>query len=244
MSSGRIRKNTRESTSGAALGSRETCKTCTPCRQKKVKCDGTRPQCHECNTTGLDCVYARDARREPRPSHAQVQSLEATVATMLEHMKTSGILPAHIQASDCLPPGTNVSSVGARDQGQNHLFQGESLDHLASTAAVARPLPTPSVSSVSSRHDFSTKSPLPEISKIVSSTDRVSYQPLVGDEKEGSYDSGNPRSQQPTTTNNPMHAGFSGVASSLSQRQIHQDPWYYGADGRYELHVVFAERHY
>ncbi|SPO06778.1 uncharacterized protein DNG_09472 [Cephalotrichum gorgonifer] len=69
-----------------------TCKTCTPCRQRKVKCDGTRPKCHDCVANGLGCVYPRDARRELRPTKAQVQSLEHTVSVMLEHMSASGFV--------------------------------------------------------------------------------------------------------------------------------------------------------
>ena len=67
-----------------------SCKTCSVCRQKKLKCDGSRPKCRECETNEYDCVYPRDARREARPSGARVQSLEKTVALMLEHMKASG----------------------------------------------------------------------------------------------------------------------------------------------------------
>ncbi|KAH7071569.1 hypothetical protein BKA63DRAFT_518192 [Paraphoma chrysanthemicola] len=67
-----------------------TCKTCTSCRQKKIKCSGNRPQCDACAASKLDCAYPRDARREPRPSRALFQSLEATMSAMLEHMKSSG----------------------------------------------------------------------------------------------------------------------------------------------------------
>lgn len=83
-----------------------TCKTCTPCRQKKIKCDGTRPHCQECQTNGSSCIYPNDARRDPRPSRARVQSLEAAVAAMLEHMKTSGIVPHHAKLGDWLPEAT------------------------------------------------------------------------------------------------------------------------------------------
>lgn len=67
------------------------CKTCTSCRQRKVKCDGARPKCRYCDDGGLSCEYPKDARRELRPSKARVQSLENTVAYMLEHLRTSGI---------------------------------------------------------------------------------------------------------------------------------------------------------
>ncbi|KAH8700167.1 fungal-specific transcription factor domain-containing protein [Talaromyces proteolyticus] len=131
-----------------------TCKTCTPCRQKKIKCDSTRPYCAECTTGGFRCVYPQDARREPRPSKARIQSLEATAAAMLKHMKTSGIVPPHVQLGDILLPaneGENsddiTNTLSTKDSHDyNQLSQDASLGHLASTAAVASPLPTPSTS--------------------------------------------------------------------------------------------------
>lgn len=77
--------------SGSSRGGQFTCKTCKTCRQRKVKCDGSRPKCHQCETSGSSCVFPRDARRESRPSKARVQTLEDTVARMLDHMKASGI---------------------------------------------------------------------------------------------------------------------------------------------------------
>lgn len=76
----------------------KTCKTCTSCRQRKVKCDGTRPHCNDCQLNGVTCVYPRDARRELRPSRSRIQSLEDTISVMLEHMKASG-LEFPVQAS-------------------------------------------------------------------------------------------------------------------------------------------------
>ncbi|KAL3462170.1 fungal-specific transcription factor domain-containing protein [Aspergillus heterothallicus] len=92
------------------------CKTCTPCRQKKIKCDGARPQCHECSTNGFNCVYAQDARREPRPSRARVESLEATVAALLDHLKACGVDPG-LNMKDSMPAsssgdeGTSIRNV-------------------------------------------------------------------------------------------------------------------------------------
>ncbi|KAL3475205.1 fungal-specific transcription factor domain-containing protein [Aspergillus californicus] len=119
---------------------RRTCKTCTPCRQKKIKCDGSRPQCLECSTAGLSCAYPHDARRDPRPSRARVQSLEDTISVMLEHMKTAGIIPPQVQPGDWIPgdgsedcdgldqtlplptPSTSVSAESKRDVPQSAMF--------------------------------------------------------------------------------------------------------------------------
>lgn len=76
-----------------------TCKTCRPCRQKKVKCDGSRPSCTQCDASNLHCIYPRDNRRESRPSSARVQSLENTLTQLLEHMQAAGTsLPPGLQA--------------------------------------------------------------------------------------------------------------------------------------------------
>lgn len=69
-----------------------TCKTCSSCRLKKIRCDGNRPQCSDCEAGGFACEYPRDARRDARPSQARVQSLESTLSLMIEHLKSSGIV--------------------------------------------------------------------------------------------------------------------------------------------------------
>lgn len=79
---------------------------------------------------------------------------------MLEHMKASGIIPPQVQSGHWLPYGNeNVDSdtAGAATSGDRHdmnqPFQDDSINLLASTAAVASPLPTPSTSvSGTSKH--------------------------------------------------------------------------------------------
>ncbi|KAJ5772465.1 fungal-specific transcription factor domain-containing protein [Penicillium odoratum] len=215
MSSGGIRKNTRNPVTGSTASLGETCKTCTPCRRKKVKCDGTRPQCLECTTNGRNCVYPRDARRVPRPSQTLVQSLEATVATMREHLKASGISPVHVQLQDCIPPvqgnaGTDVRRVIDQDQDYGHSSQSESLNYLASTAAVARPLPTPP-SSISMRQDFP------------SAIDHIPYQPNRNQMMEGRTGLGTPHLQRPVSTSHSVDTGYSRVDSAIGPRQMEQE---------------------
>lgn len=73
---------------------------------------------------------------------------------MLRHMKSSGIVPPHVQLGDILLPADenegsdngNYLSSTVDSHSLNQPFQHESLGHLASTAAVASPLPTPSTS--------------------------------------------------------------------------------------------------
>lgn len=141
------------------------CKTCTPCRQKKVRCDGTRPQCVECSTNNLPCVYPHDARREPRPSRARVQTLEATVAAMMEHMRTSGVLTPQLQAA------WTTELMDTDDHGAHDYPHG--LSRLASTAAIASPLPTPAASAIA--HDMG--------ASFLSSPPRSSVGPSDGESK-------------------------------------------------------------
>ncbi|PKS13406.1 hypothetical protein jhhlp_000177 [Lomentospora prolificans] len=96
-----------------------TCKTCTLCRQKKIKCDGARPKCNDCLLNGLDCVYPRDARRELRPSRTRIQNLEHTISAMLEHMRASGVdfphQPMFGEGESRLPPDQGSPAVQSPD---------------------------------------------------------------------------------------------------------------------------------
>ncbi|KAH8804363.1 fungal-specific transcription factor domain-containing protein [Xylogone sp. PMI_703] len=59
-----------------------SCKTCIYCRTRKSRCDGTRPQCSSCAAAGHDCIYPEDARRLNRPTRADVEVLEAQIASL------------------------------------------------------------------------------------------------------------------------------------------------------------------
>ncbi|CAK7235420.1 hypothetical protein SBRCBS47491_009287 [Sporothrix bragantina] len=82
--------------------SRGACKTCTHCRQKKVRCDGGRPQCHACIANGQECDYPQDGRRYARASPAKVQSLEAGLAVLWGQMKALGVLRADADLPEVL----------------------------------------------------------------------------------------------------------------------------------------------
>lgn len=103
------------------------CRTCTSCRQKKVRCCGTRPRCAECSVDDLDCAYPQDRRREPRPSRARVKRLEAAVASMLDHLKASGVAPADAQPEEWISRSSD-SGEGLIPAPQGH--------NLAESAAV------------------------------------------------------------------------------------------------------------
>lgn len=55
---------------------------CTPCRSKKIKCDGERPQCGRCVRSNLECIYkvtdvsSNHLRSELARSRARIHELE------------------------------------------------------------------------------------------------------------------------------------------------------------------------
>ena len=185
-----------------------TCKTCTSCRQKKVKCCGTRPRCTECVEDGLQCNYPRDARKDPRPSWMRVQQLEQTIASILGHMESAGIVPP--QLPNALLETDSGSFVAEQEQWESamsdqdktahemrlpesHLPRAASHSraapgHLASTAAAATPLPTPSASSVNGpendashpSHAADDASARPETAHLPIQQASVSMRPLDG----------------------------------------------------------------
>lgn len=111
-----------------------TCKTCTQCRQKKIRCGGRRPKCHECEASGLNCAYPQDARSQ-RPTRAMVEGLEKTVSLLLDTLTAAGVNPPKLSEGLIMESDTR----GQPERG-SHL---QGLRQLASTAADALPLPTP-----------------------------------------------------------------------------------------------------
>ncbi|OAL46299.1 hypothetical protein IQ07DRAFT_546298 [Pyrenochaeta sp. DS3sAY3a] len=119
-----------------------TCKTCSSCRQKKIKCSGIRPHCNECTANGLDCTYPRDARREPRPPRALYHALEATMTAMLDHLKATGTTSLALE-----------ETMRANNFALNHesaIPQQDTDEHAPATpeSAISGPLPTPAASAI------------------------------------------------------------------------------------------------
>ena len=177
-----------------------TCKTCTPCRQKKVKCPGTRPRCDECVSSGHDCVYPRDARREPRPSRARLQNLEATVSALLEHMSASG---NPVSGNEAV---LQMKHALAEDNSQ---FQDEPTQDTTAMAptpesAASAPFPTPTASTTTHQ----------EVSQV-STSPTGSYVPATANLGHSQFDSlPQPLEAWPTASN-----GTYGSESRPSQSQ-------------------------
>ncbi|OJJ54514.1 hypothetical protein ASPSYDRAFT_61116 [Aspergillus sydowii CBS 593.65] len=156
-------KNTRQSRVSKQV-SNGTCKTCTPCRKKKIRCDGARPQCLECSTNGLDCAYPQDGRREPRPSRTRVQVLETTVLALMDHMKAAGIVPSQTLLGDWMDGERQEGDLMHQNQQEQppQYPHDQNLTNLASVAVMAKQLPTPSISSSrTDKPDFHPTVPFP-----------------------------------------------------------------------------------
>ncbi|CAO3588312.1 unnamed protein product [Absidia cylindrospora] len=80
---------------------------CTPCRKKKKRCDGAKPNCRNCMHAAIECTYAACKRRGPRKGY--VQLLEERLA-MLERQLTSLPGGASSGESRSIPPPPPPSS--------------------------------------------------------------------------------------------------------------------------------------
>ncbi|KAI9493991.1 fungal-specific transcription factor domain-containing protein [Zychaea mexicana] len=65
-------------------------KACDQCRRKKVKCDGTLPQCSNCKTVGLECKYNETNKKRGPPKgyieaiEGRLQRLEALLSSVVQ----------------------------------------------------------------------------------------------------------------------------------------------------------------
>ncbi|KAI9255585.1 fungal-specific transcription factor domain-containing protein [Phascolomyces articulosus] len=65
-------------------------KACDQCRRKKVKCDGTLPQCSNCRTVGLECKYNETNKKRGPPKgyieaiEGRLQRLEALLGSVVQ----------------------------------------------------------------------------------------------------------------------------------------------------------------
>ncbi|PVH71472.1 hypothetical protein DL98DRAFT_471585 [Cadophora sp. DSE1049] len=75
---------------------------CNGCRQKRTKCDGSRPQCSACKYREEPCEFSQAESRRKRPSNQYVASLEARVAILEERL-------ASLSGSRSTPPDIQKS---------------------------------------------------------------------------------------------------------------------------------------
>ncbi|OAA68632.1 Transcription factor [Niveomyces insectorum RCEF 264] len=133
--------------SGSGGGAGGVCKSCVHCRQKKVRCDGARPQCQACIANRQECVYPQDGRRHARPSSAKVQSLEAGLALLWGQMKALGVLSPDIDMPDILQSSSDrlfrAQQTPRSDYGDQGPSSRSSVPLSTNDDAVATSAPTP-----------------------------------------------------------------------------------------------------
>ncbi|KAJ2044152.1 hypothetical protein GGH13_009667, partial [Coemansia sp. S155-1] len=69
------------------------CQACTNCRQKKIKCDGSKPTCSACLRNAAECQYV-PSRRRGRPARAH-REYERPYANPLPILPRQPRAPAH-----------------------------------------------------------------------------------------------------------------------------------------------------
>ncbi|KAK9765529.1 hypothetical protein K7432_006069 [Basidiobolus ranarum] len=68
-----------------------TSRACDVCRRKKVKCDGLKPSCSNCNTLGHTCTYLDKPKKrgpqtsQPKALEARLKHLESLLTTLVDN---------------------------------------------------------------------------------------------------------------------------------------------------------------
>ncbi|KAI9024934.1 fungal-specific transcription factor domain-containing protein [Phycomyces nitens] len=71
---------------------------CIICRKKKIKCDGTKPDCLHCQQAGTKCEYTECKKRGPRKGY--VQLLEERLIQLENRLSNIGDIPAKAALSE------------------------------------------------------------------------------------------------------------------------------------------------
>jgi Fungal Zn(2)-Cys(6) binuclear cluster domain len=90
---------------------KRTAHACEGCRQRKSRCDGTRPKCTPCSEQGLNCHY-RDAA--PAPVNGSDPQRLARLEDRLMDMETMlrSMMPRQRESSALSPPPSSGSVAG------------------------------------------------------------------------------------------------------------------------------------
>lgn len=120
-------------------------RSCTVCRQRKVKCDRKQP-CSNCTRSGCDCVYPSGRGRAPkRPRHAldaQLADKLGRLETIIKHLASenasqAAALPAHHNDTARTEPSSSVP--GVDDTSDQASLQDDSA---RASSASSRPSPS------------------------------------------------------------------------------------------------------
>jgi hypothetical protein len=93
---------------------------CLSCRRKKIKCDGNKPACINCNKSKESCVYRDNPAfvgylaDELRKSKIRIQELESVIKELLildpesRHLRLTGLVTELEQRSSSPSPGSSA----------------------------------------------------------------------------------------------------------------------------------------
>ncbi|VUC37876.1 unnamed protein product [Clonostachys rosea] len=88
--------------SSSAQGKKHKANTaCNTCRQRKTRCDGEKPSCSYCRTTGGQCVY-----RVVYNESSSILNIDSTDQSVLDRLAR---VEARLELLDHLPPESNHS---------------------------------------------------------------------------------------------------------------------------------------
>lgn len=93
-------------------GGGRTSRACDTCRQRKMKCDGTRPECSQCRAQGLaTCFYSETRveqdRRELELAKAKIEAYEKFLRDLCQGVETStakqiaSVLQVRVSSFNC-----------------------------------------------------------------------------------------------------------------------------------------------
>ena len=65
-------------------------RACEGCRERKIKCEGQKPACAQCATSGVDCVYPPSRREKQEEQVEQLKSENEQYKSLL--VKLTGLM--------------------------------------------------------------------------------------------------------------------------------------------------------
>lgn len=80
------RQHSRGTSSSATKAPRRYAFACSNCRRKKIRCDGERPQCHNCIKVQETCGYAQTS------TEVQLRRAQTRIRTLEDRLKALSIL--------------------------------------------------------------------------------------------------------------------------------------------------------
>ncbi|CDS02685.1 hypothetical protein LRAMOSA00090 [Lichtheimia ramosa] len=102
---------------------------CVICRKKKIKCDGTKPECNHCRDSNTQCEYTESKKRGPRKGY--VQMLEERLAQMERRIiQLGGPSALPVVSETDINHSTSPRNGRSLSKGDDNLPPKETIMHL------------------------------------------------------------------------------------------------------------------